>query len=117
MTRFGVAHLGVGKHRSVSKNISFFDRAYLVLVPPIRWIGTDGRGRDGLLSVGNQEEKVDSGGLLRTPMEWQLAETEGFEPSVPFAQYDGLANRWFQPLTHVSACASSARRLARQVAA
>jgi hypothetical protein len=33
----------------------------------------------------------------------QLAETEGFEPSVPYSQYDGLANRWFQPLTHVSA--------------
>jgi hypothetical protein len=32
----------------------------------------------------------------------QLAETEGFEPSVPNSQYDGLANRWFQPLTHVS---------------
>jgi hypothetical protein len=32
-----------------------------------------------------------------------LAETEGFEPSVPNYQYDGLANRWFQPLTHVSA--------------
>jgi hypothetical protein len=33
----------------------------------------------------------------------QLAETEGFEPSVPNSQHDGLANRWFQPLTHVSA--------------
>ncbi len=33
----------------------------------------------------------------------QLAETEGFEPSVRFTPYDGLANRWFQPLTHVSA--------------
>ena len=32
----------------------------------------------------------------------KLAETEGFEPSVPNYQYDGLANRWFQPLTHVS---------------
>ena len=31
-----------------------------------------------------------------------LAETEGFEPSVPNYRYDGLANRWFQPLTHVS---------------
>ena len=31
-----------------------------------------------------------------------MAETEGFEPSVPDYQYDGLANRWFQPLTHVS---------------
>jgi hypothetical protein len=32
-----------------------------------------------------------------------LAETGGFEPPVRFAPYDGLANRWFQPLTHVSA--------------
>ena len=39
----------------------------------------------------------------------ELAETEGFEPSVPFAQYDGLANRWFQPLTHVSAPVSAPR--------
>jgi hypothetical protein len=31
-----------------------------------------------------------------------LAETDGFEPSVPIAQHGGLANRWFQPLTHVS---------------
>lgn len=31
-----------------------------------------------------------------------MADTEGFEPSVPVARYDGLANRWFQPLTHVS---------------
>jgi hypothetical protein len=31
-----------------------------------------------------------------------LAETEGFEPSVQMYPYDGLANRWFQPLTHVS---------------
>ncbi len=32
-----------------------------------------------------------------------MAETEGFEPSVGVYPYDGLANRWFQPLTHVSA--------------
>jgi hypothetical protein len=28
-----------------------------------------------------------------------LAERGGFEPPVPFAEYDGLANRWFKP-TH-----------------
>ena len=33
----------------------------------------------------------------------KVAETEGFEPSVPHSGHDGLANRWFQPLTHVSA--------------
>jgi hypothetical protein len=27
---------------------------------------------------------------------------EGFEPSVPLSKYDGLANRWFQPLTHLT---------------
>ena len=32
----------------------------------------------------------------------EVAETEGFEPSVPYSQHGGLANRWFQPLTHVS---------------
>jgi hypothetical protein len=31
-----------------------------------------------------------------------LAETDGFEPSVDFYTYGGLANRWFKPLTHVS---------------
>ena len=39
----------------------------------------------------------------------ELAETEGFEPSVPYSQYDGLANRWFQPLTHVSKHGLNAR--------
>jgi hypothetical protein len=45
----------------------------------------------------------------------ELAETEGFEPSVPNSQHGGLANRWFQPLTHVStlARATKARRLSR----
>src|SRR3546814_2407922 len=46
--------------------------------------------------------KRNPSGRTRPPMEGPVAETEGFEPSVPFAQYDGLANRWFQPLTHVS---------------
>jgi hypothetical protein len=44
----------------------------------------DGRGRTGLLSVGNQEEKVHLSGLLRTPVEWSVAEREGFEPSMGF---------------------------------
>ncbi len=30
------------------------------------------------------------------------AEGAGFEPAVEFNPYDGLANRWFQPLTHPS---------------
>ena len=33
----------------------------------------------------------------------KLAEREGFEPSIPdLVQYDGLANRCFQPLSHLS---------------
>ena len=31
-----------------------------------------------------------------------LAETEGFEPSIPLTGYDDLANRCLQPLGHVS---------------
>ena len=34
-----------------------------------------------------------------------FAEGERFELSVQFDPYDGLANRWFQPLTHPSECA------------
>ena len=32
----------------------------------------------------------------------KVAERAGFEPAIPVSQYDGLANRWFQPLTHLS---------------
>ena len=35
--------------------------------------------RADLLNVSYQREKVDIGGLLRTPAEGRLAETEGFE--------------------------------------
>ena len=41
-----------------------------------------------------------------------MAETEGFEPSVPHSQHAGLANRWFQPLTHVSGLRQQARPIA-----
>ena len=50
-------------------------------------------------------------GLRHTPkkktMQHRLlsfAEKGGFEPPVPFAGYDSLANCWFQPLTHLSRC-------------
>ena len=33
----------------------------------------------------------------------KVAETEGFEPSIPVTRYGSLAGSWFQPLTHVSA--------------
>ena len=32
----------------------------------------------------------------------KMAETEGFEPSIPDNGYGSLAGNWFQPLTHVS---------------
>ena len=32
----------------------------------------------------------------------KLAEREGFEPSVRFNPYNGLANRRFRPLSHLS---------------
>ena len=38
----------------------------------------------------------------KVPIIKDLAETERFELSVQTYPYDGLANRWFQPLTHVS---------------
>ncbi len=31
---------------------------------------------------------------------YKMAVKAGFEPAVPLSEYDGLANRWFQPLTH-----------------
>ncbi len=31
----------------------------------------------------------------------------GFEPPVPVSKYAGLANRWFQPLTHLTLIAIS----------
>ena len=48
-------------------------------------------------------ELVGFGGSLETVEVRYLAETPGFEPGVPHSGHDGLANRWFQPLTHVSA--------------
>ena len=50
------------------------------------------------------EKARESGlyGRICRYVEIVVAETEGFEPSVPNSQHDGLANRWFQPLTHVS---------------
>jgi hypothetical protein len=38
-----------------------------------------------------------------------MAETARFELAVPITRYDGLANRWFQPLTHVSGLVASGR--------
>ena len=48
-------------------------------------------------------------GLRHTPKKKTMhhrllsfAEKGGFEPPVPLAGYDSLANCWFQPLTHLS---------------
>ena len=50
-------------------------------------------------------------GLRHTPKKKTIfhrllsfAEKGGFEPPVPIAGYDSLANCWFQPLTHLSRC-------------
>ena len=43
----------------------------------------------------------------------KVAETERFELSVQMYPYDGLANRWFQPLTHVSGSQQRAGAIAR----
>ena len=40
--------------------------------------------------------------MKKWPKSTILAETPGFEPGEPHSGLDGLANRWFQPLTHVS---------------
>jgi hypothetical protein len=38
-----------------------------------------------------------------------VAETARFELAVAVTRHDGLANRWFQPLTHVSTSKQPAR--------
>ena len=49
----------------------------------------------------------------KVPIIQGLAETERFELSVLMYPYDGLANRWFQPLTHVSGSQRRGRAIAR----
>ena len=44
----------------------------------------DRYGQAGELSVGNHGEKVDIGGLLRTPENREMAERVGFEPTIRF---------------------------------
>jgi len=51
------------------------------------------------ISVGKKQKRLKNLVLSR------FAERERFELSVMLAQYDGLANRWFQPLTHLSGSA------------
>ncbi len=44
-----------------------------------------------------------------------LAESEGFEPSVPISQYAFLAGRWFKPLTQLSVYVFTSLRMPFQV--
>ncbi len=60
---------------------------------PTLWIWRSGN------RVSSQVTSCKAAGPSFSPF---LAETPGFEPGVPHSGYDGLANRWFQPLTHVS---------------
>ena len=57
-------------------------------------------------------------GLRHTPKKKTIrhrlsffAEKGGFEPPVPFAGYDSLANCWFQPLTHLSSAVNCAAKV------
>ena len=62
-----------------------------------------------LFTVSTNVEKGENKELLptkkaepRTESAFVAAVTAGFEPAVPLSEYVGLANRWFQPLTHVT---------------
>ena len=46
--------------------------------------------------------KIDTGVSILTPI---FAVRAGFEPAVQNYPYAGLANRWFQPLTHLTGTA------------
>lgn len=50
-------------------------------------------------SLNREKEK---GSLLEIEPRSPQAERGGFEPPIHIAAYAGLANRWFQPLTHLS---------------
>ena len=57
-------------------------------------------------------------GLRHTPKKKTIqhrllsfAEKGGFEPPVPIAGYDSLANCWFQPLTHLSSALNCGAKL------
>ncbi len=39
---------------------------------------------------------------FETRRKWRMAERAGFEPAVQYDPYDGLANRSFRPLRHLS---------------
>ena len=57
-------------------------------------------GRPVRASAGSP--RCDEAPAARATRASRGAEREGFEPSVRLATYAGLANRWFQPLTHLS---------------
>ncbi len=75
------------------------------------------RGQRNLQRIDRWERKLSAAKTALTEYSNEkMAETEGFEPSVAHSGYDGLANRWFQPLTHVSAriCPPERRAVARE---
>ncbi len=82
---------------------------------PIHVARVDNNGCPGTLT-GKLKEKVaaksESYGLRWTTTDMALAETEGFEPSIPIARYNDLANRRLQPLGHVSMQAKQALSIA-----
>ena len=48
--------------------------------------------------------------MSANPLKGRMAETEGYSnPRYGNSPYGGLANRWFQPLTHVSGSGSEKR--------
>jgi len=78
----------------------------------------DGWGRDVLSSPLSDDVPLDGAFRTQTPEADGVrrslsasgvvgAERGGFEPPIPFSQYNGLANRRFRPLSHLSGCRDS----------
>ena len=68
-------------------------------------------------TVSGEERWKDFGGSVKTKIPPAVgrdfrfgAERTRFELVVPVAQHVGLANRWFQPLTHLSNPVNACRR-------
>ncbi len=66
----------------------------------------EGTGRSMRMRCGQQKRRTPHfcglEAYKRLPWKGKVAETEGFEPSIPVKEYGSLAGNWFQPLTHVS---------------
>ena len=64
--------------------------------------GNDGEEGDPRESIDSIDESHDLALAGATSQNGRMAERGGFEPPVPREQYDGLANRCFRPLSHLS---------------